>query len=126
VITACSVGPNYKRPEVWVPSAYKEPPPASFKEAEGRKVAQPNDGVPRGQWREICGDLQLNALEVQVDVSNQTLAVAEAWLRGARVTIGVACAALFPTTTGTATVTGPRQSLNRSGALQNLSSVETA
>jgi len=115
-LTACSVGPNYQRPAVQVPAAYKEPPPASFSEASTWKVAQPNDGTPRGQWWELFVDPQLNALEEQVDVSNQTLAVAEAQLRGARAAIGVARAALFPTVTGTPTVTGARQSLNRSGA----------
>ena len=42
VSTVCSVSPNYKRPEVWVPSAYPEPLPASFKEAVGKP---PADGV---------------------------------------------------------------------------------
>ena len=115
-LTACSVGPKYQRPEAQVPSAYKESPPASYKEGDGWKVAQPNDSTPRGQWWEVFGDPQLNALEEQVDVSNQTLAFAEAQLRGARAAIGVARAALFPTVTGTASVTGARQSLNRSGA----------
>jgi len=118
-LTACSVGPKYQRPEAPVPPAYKESPPASFKEAEGWKVAQPNDSAPRGTWWEMFGDPELNALEEQVDVSNQTLAVAEAQLRGARAAIGVARAALFPTVTGTASVTGARQSLNRSGASSN-------
>src|SRR5262245_11413692 len=118
-LTACSVGPKYQRPEAPVPPAYKESPPASFKEAEGWKVAQPNDSSPRGKWWEMFGDPELNALEEQVDVSNQTLAVAEAQLRGARAAIGVARAALYPTVTGTASVTGARQSLNRSGASSN-------
>src|SRR5262245_21097316 len=115
-VTACSIGPNYKRPAAQVPSAYKEAPPASFTELSGWKEAQPKDSVPRGQWWEVFGDPQLNELQEQVDVSNQTLAVAEAQLRGARAAIGVARAALFPTVTGTATVTGSRQSLNRPGA----------
>src|SRR5215471_1731519 len=84
VLTACSIGPKYKRPEAVVPAAYKESPPASFSDW---KVAQPNDSAPRGQWWEVFGDPQLNALEEQVDVSNQTLAVAEAQLRGARAAI---------------------------------------
>ena len=116
VLTACSIGPKYQRPEAQVPSAYKESPPASFEELRAWKAAQPNDGAPRGTWWEVFGDPQLNALEEQVEVSNQTLAVAEAQLRGARAAIGVARAALFPTITGTASVTGARQSLNRSGA----------
>src|SRR5262252_4871568 len=114
-LTACSVGPKYQRPEVQVPPAYKESPPASYKEGDGWKVAQPNDSAPRGQWWEVFGDPELNALEEQVDVSNQTLAVAEAQLRGARAAIGVAQAALFPTVTGTPSAIASRQSQNRPG-----------
>ena len=66
-ITACTVGPQYQRPEVQVPTAYKEPPPASFKAADGWKAAQPNDDVPRGKWWEVFQDSELNALEAQVD-----------------------------------------------------------
>ena len=115
-LTACSIGPKYQRPTALVPAAYKEPPPANFKELEGWKVAQPNDDISRGQWWTIFQDPQLNALEEQVDVSNQTLAVAEAQLRGARAAITVARAALFPTVTAGASVAGSRQSLNRPGA----------
>jgi len=121
-ITACSIGPQYKRPEVQVPAAYREAPPASFKALSGWKEAQPNDGAARGKWWELFGDPQLNALQEQVDVSNQTLAVAEAQLRGARAAIGVVRAPLFPTVTSTVTATGTRQSLNRAAAGQNPSS----
>src|SRR6266540_4833350 len=116
MLTACSIGPKYQRPIAPVSAAYKEPPPAYFQELEGWKAAQPNDDTPRGQWWTVFQDTQLNALEEQVDVSNQTLAVAEAQLRGARAAIGVARAALFPTVTAGASVTGARQSLNRPGA----------
>jgi NodT family efflux transporter outer membrane factor (OMF) lipoprotein len=116
MITACSIGPQYQRPEVRVPAAYKESPPISFKAADGWKAARPSDDLSRGQWWEVFQDPELNALEEQVDISNQTLAVAEAQLRGARAAIGVARAALFPTVTGTASVIGARQSLNRPGA----------
>lgn len=124
-VTACSIGPKYKQPAVQVPSAYKEAPPSSFKALSGWKEAQPNDGAARGQWWEVFGDPQLNALQAQVDVSNQTLAVAEAQLRGARAAIGIVRAPLFPTMTGTFAVTGSRQSQNRPGA-QNPSSATRA
>ena len=114
-ITACTIGPQYQRPEARVPTAYKELPPASFKAADGWKVAQPNDEAPRGKWWEVFQSPELNALEEQVDISNQTLAVAEAQLRGARAAIGVARAALFPTVTGTASAIGAHQSENRPG-----------
>jgi NodT family efflux transporter outer membrane factor (OMF) lipoprotein len=99
-----------------VPDAYKEAPPANFKELEGWKVARPNDDIARGPWWTIFEDPQLNALEEQVDVSNQTLAVAEAQLRSARAAITIARAALFPTVTAGASISGARQSLNRPGA----------
>jgi NodT family efflux transporter outer membrane factor (OMF) lipoprotein len=112
-IPACTVGPQYERPAARVPAAYKEAPPASFKAADGWKAAQPSDDVSRGQWWEVFQDLELNALAVHIDISNQTLAVTEAQLRAARAAIGVARSQLFPTITGTASVEGARQSQNR-------------
>jgi NodT family efflux transporter outer membrane factor (OMF) lipoprotein len=100
---------------VRVPTAYKEAPPASFKAADGWKVAQPSDEVSRGKWWEVFQSPELNALQEQVDISNQTLAIAEAQLRAARATIGVARASLFPTVAGTASAIGAHQSENRPG-----------
>src|SRR3979409_2650846 len=62
------VGPDYVRPTVITPDAYKE--------NDGWKVAQPKDDLIRGAWWEMFGDPQLNALVAQVSVSNQNLAVA--------------------------------------------------
>ena len=62
--TACMVGPKYSRPAAPIPPAFKEPPPAGWKEA------QPNDGALKGKWWEIYGDPQLNALEEQVSISS--------------------------------------------------------
>jgi NodT family efflux transporter outer membrane factor (OMF) lipoprotein len=115
VITACSIGPQYTRPEVQVPAAYKESLPLSFKAADGWKVAQPSDDVSRGKWWEVFQSPELNALQEQVDISNQTLAIAEAQLRAARAAIGVAWASLFPTVAGTASASGAHQSENRPG-----------
>lgn len=112
--TSCTVGQPYEPPAA--------PLPVAFKELAGWKVAQPSDEAPRGAWWELFQDPQLNALQAQVDVSNQTLAVAEAQFRGARAAIGVARAALFPTVNATAAVAGSRPSLNRAGAGSNTSS----
>ena len=70
LMTGCVVGPDYVRPTVVTPAAYKE--------VDGWKMAQPQDDVLRGAWWETFGDPQLNALEAQVSLSNQNLAVAEA------------------------------------------------
>jgi NodT family efflux transporter outer membrane factor (OMF) lipoprotein len=92
LLSACMVvGPDYVRPTVTTPAAYKE--------NDGWKVAEPKDDVIRGAWWEIFGDPQLNALAAQVSVSNQNLAAAEAQYREARALVQEARAAYFPTAT---------------------------
>ena len=85
------VGPKYKRPAAPVPQAYKETPPAGWKEA------QPNDGVIRGKWWEIYNDPALNSLEEQVSITNQNVLAAEAQYRAAQYAVRIARSALFPT-----------------------------
>jgi NodT family efflux transporter outer membrane factor (OMF) lipoprotein len=87
-LSGCMVGPDYVRPTAAVPSAYKETP--------GWKVAQPGDTAPRGPWWEAFGDPDLNALEAQVAISNQTIAAAAARVREAQAATQAATAALFP------------------------------
>jgi NodT family efflux transporter outer membrane factor (OMF) lipoprotein len=70
--------------------------PAQFKEGEGWKIAQPNDQLPRGEWWKLFGDDELNALEAQVDVSNQTIKVAEARVRQSQALVQQARADFFP------------------------------
>src|SRR6185312_11984352 len=94
--SSCMVGPKYQRPSAPVPQTYKEPPPESFKEAQGWKQAKPNDTITRGKWWEIYGDPQLNALEAQVSISNQNVLAAEAQFRQAQEVVRVARAGLFP------------------------------
>jgi NodT family efflux transporter outer membrane factor (OMF) lipoprotein len=71
--------------------------PAGFKEMDGWKVAQPQDNTLRGPWWEMFGDSELNALESQVDISNQNIAAAEAAFRQARALVQQARAQYFPT-----------------------------
>ena len=102
--TACMVGPQYKRPPAPTAAAYKEPLP------EGWKEAQPNDGAIRGKWWEIYNDARLNALEDQVNISNQNVLAAEAQFREAKDAVRIARAALFPTLTGNASVVNSKTS----------------
>jgi NodT family efflux transporter outer membrane factor (OMF) lipoprotein len=97
LLVGCMVGPNYQRPQVPVTPAYKEPPPDSFKESDQWKTANPSAPALRGNWWEIFGDSQLNALEEQVTVSNQDLKIAEARFRQARTMVRYNRAAEFPT-----------------------------
>ena len=86
---ACTLGPDYQPPGAPVPPAYKE--------VKGWKIAAPGDHLDRGAWWSIYHDPTLDALERQVDVSNQTLAAAEAAYRQAMALVQQARAALFPT-----------------------------
>jgi NodT family efflux transporter outer membrane factor (OMF) lipoprotein len=87
-IGGCMVGPDYVRPTA--------PTPAAYKEAQAWKVAQPSDDAPRGNWWEAFNDAELNALEAQVDISNQTVLAAEARMREALAATSASRAALFP------------------------------
>jgi NodT family efflux transporter outer membrane factor (OMF) lipoprotein len=88
------VGPNYTHPPVApVPEAFKEKPP------DGWKEAQPSDTALKGKWWEIYNDPELNALEEQVNISNQNVLAAEAQYRAARATVQIARSALYPLVT---------------------------
>jgi len=102
LVSACTVGPDYVRPSMISPDAYKE--------LDGWKIAQPRDGLARGPWWEIFADPQLNALEARVSISNQNLAVSEAQYREARALVREARAAYFPTVTLGLGYTRSRQS----------------
>jgi len=102
---ACAVGPNYQRPLAPVPATYKELPPTQATTSGQWKPAQPKDAAERGRWWEIFGDPELNALEEQVAVTNQSIAQAEAQFRGARALARGARASLFPTASVGASVT---------------------
>jgi NodT family efflux transporter outer membrane factor (OMF) lipoprotein len=91
------VGPKYSRPSAPIAPAFKESLPASFKEDDGWKVSQPSDAQLKGNWWELFGDPQLNALEARVEGANQTLKIADANFRAARANIGFYRASEAPT-----------------------------
>ncbi len=97
MLSACSVGPNYVKPTMQTPAA--------FKEQAGWKTAQPQDELPRGQWWEIFGDTELNKLVAQVEISNQNIRAAEAQYRQARALAQQSQASYYPTVTGGASAT---------------------
>src|SRR5262245_23736413 len=86
LISGCSVGPDYKRPEVEVPAAYRE-----------WQTAAPRDSAERGKWWAIFGDASLDGLMGQVNVSNQTIAAAEAQVRSAAALAEQSRASWWPT-----------------------------
>ena len=107
LLTACAIGPDYQRPAIDVPAAYKE---------QGDwKLAEPNDDLIRGKWWQVFADRQLNALAEQVDVSNQNLKAAEARYRLATALTQSARAGLFPTISASASATRSSAAAARSG-----------
>src|SRR3954454_22105762 len=111
VMCGCMKGPKYSRPAAPVPTAFKEAPPAGWKEAS------PSDELIRGKWWEVYGDPALNALEEQVAISNQNVLAAEANYRVARAAVRVARSALFPTvgTSPSITASGSGRAGSRGG-----------
>ena len=97
LLSGCTVGPKYHTPSAPTPSAYRELTPANFPTTDGWKVAQPKDDEIRGKWWEIYNDPQLNALEEQVNISNQSIAAAAASFFSARAMVREARAQYFPT-----------------------------
>jgi NodT family efflux transporter outer membrane factor (OMF) lipoprotein len=107
----CTAGPDYVRPPVATPAAYKE--------TQGWKQAAPRDDKPRGDWWEVFNDPQLSALVTQVAISNQTIKVAEAQVRAARALTDQARAAFFPVITGDASLTRSGGRVSTSGGTVN-------
>lgn len=99
-LNGCMVGPDYQRPDVEIPAAYKE--------TGEWKVAQPEDEASRGKWWEVFADSQLNALVEQVEISNQNVQAAEAKFRQARALVAGSRAALFPSLNADASITRSR------------------
>jgi NodT family efflux transporter outer membrane factor (OMF) lipoprotein len=102
-LTGCVVGPKYHQPVVQAPAAYKE--------IGDWKPAQPNDQNLGGAWWTVFQDQQLNALEEQVNVSNQNLKAAAAEYQQARAVLRYYRADYYPTVT-----TGPSASRTRVSA----------
>jgi NodT family efflux transporter outer membrane factor (OMF) lipoprotein len=96
-LTGCKpVGPDYQRPQMTAPTAYKEVPPPPDLPGGSWKVATDNDAAPRGAWWKAFGDPQLDVLEERVDSANLQLRSAESQYRAATEMIRVARAAYMP------------------------------
>ena len=89
VLTACAVGPDYKRPAV-------DAAPA-FKEQNGWKPTEPADALSRGPWWLIYHDDVLSGLEDQIDISNLNVKAEGAAVEQARALVREAESGFWPT-----------------------------
>jgi len=90
-LSACNLGPDYQRPAV--------PESAEYRQAKGWKPANPADVFHKDAWWELYEDPLLNKLVVQLNQSNQTVAVAEAQYLQANALVKGAWAQRMPTVT---------------------------
>jgi NodT family efflux transporter outer membrane factor (OMF) lipoprotein len=121
--TGCVVGPKYHVPTAPAPTApaYKETATPALARASGSadadanmwKPAQPSDAMLRGKWWEVFGDQELNGLEEQLDINNQTIKQYFQNFLEARTLIREARSQFYPTLS-----VGP--SFNRSRQSSNL------
>jgi multidrug efflux system outer membrane protein len=88
LLAGCAAGPDYRRPAVEMPVAWKVEAP--FREGA------PNDLADKGPWWVRFGDPQLDVLEQAALTGSPTLAAANARLTQARATLVATTAGLFP------------------------------
>ncbi|ESS73407.1 toluene efflux pump outer membrane protein TtgC [Methyloglobulus morosus KoM1] len=112
ILTACTVGPDYRRPTVITTT--------HFKELKGWKQAQPLDHAIPEKWWQVFKDPYLDKLEEQVTISNQSIAQAEAQYRNSQSLVQAAIAAYFPTANGTATANRFRAATGQSVAVSGI------
>jgi NodT family efflux transporter outer membrane factor (OMF) lipoprotein len=107
LLAGCRVGPKYTTPAAPVPPAYKESAPANYQTAPPGtwRPAQPRDSAIKGKWWEMFHEPELNALEEQLNVNNQTIVQNFQNFMAARAMVAEARAAYFPTVGITASAT---------------------
>ena len=89
LLSGCSLAPDYHRPSITTPTAYKEVP-------EGWSVAAPAADAPRAAWWDVFGDPVLTGLEKRIEAGSPSLAAAVARYDEARGALHEARADLFP------------------------------
>lgn len=111
-LNGCRVGPPYHAPAIPTATApnYKEST-VNFHDADGWKVASPQDAMIRGKWWEIFNEPELNTLEEQLNVDNQNIKVSFENYMAARALIAEARSQYWPTITA-----GPGWSRSRSSS----------
>ena len=96
LLSACAAGPDYQRPTVDTPAAFKEL--GDWKPAEPREPAA-------DRWWTAFGDPVLDDLQARLEISNQNLRAAEAAYRQALALADAARASWFPAINATAGAT---------------------
>jgi NodT family efflux transporter outer membrane factor (OMF) lipoprotein len=119
LFSGCSFAPAYHKPAIETPVSYKEGADNVW------KAAEPKDNILKGKWWEMFNDEELNGYEVQVKISNPTIAAAAANYAAARALAAEARSQFFPvigvSPGATVSRTSKNASSNGSGGNSNTS-----
>jgi NodT family efflux transporter outer membrane factor (OMF) lipoprotein len=115
LLAGCNFAPKYAKPVLQTPAVFKELPPEQAAESGDWKAAEPNDDMARGKWCEMFHDSELNALEEQASVSNQSIAAAASNFLAARAVVKQAQSQFYPTLSFTPSVVRSRQFYTTTG-----------
>jgi NodT family efflux transporter outer membrane factor (OMF) lipoprotein len=121
MLAGCRVGPHYTPPAppaITAPN-YKEST-VNFTDQNGWKVASPQEAMLRGNWWEVFHEPELNALEEQLNVNNQSIKASFENFMAARAMVAEARSQYWPTITA-----NPSYQYARSSSNQNVSSTAT-
>ena len=88
-LSGCASGPDYVKPAIPLPAAYRE--------SGAWTPAQPRDSDTQAPWWTRYGDPELDALVAQADAASQDIRIAEAQYRQARAAAQLARAGFSPT-----------------------------
>jgi NodT family efflux transporter outer membrane factor (OMF) lipoprotein len=108
-LSACAVGPDYKRPAI--------ESPAQFKENSGWIKAAPLAVPHQGEWWSIFGDVELNKLEPRVITANQSLQASFYTYQQALALTDSARAGEFPTLSASVSSTRSANSTSTTGGV---------
>jgi NodT family efflux transporter outer membrane factor (OMF) lipoprotein len=120
-VSGCMVGPKYHAPappKIAAPN-YKEST-VNFQNEPGWKVANPNAAMLQGNWWQVFHEPELNSLEDQLNINDQTIKQYFAQYMEARALVAEARSAYWPTITA-----NPGWSRAHSSANQSVSSTAT-
>jgi outer membrane protein, multidrug efflux system len=115
-MTACTVGPNYKRPAVNVPNNYRGEtspaelsiPPVGPSPATANPPSPPMSSLGDEKWWEVFQDQELQQLIRAALKNNYDVRIAATRVLQARAQLGITRADQFPTVTGGGNVTSVR------------------
>ena len=101
MLSGCTLGPDFKRPDWASPASWFAGPKEAVKPARSTPVAEPIDAA----WWSLFKDPILTGLEKRVAAENLDVKTAAIRMTESRAQLGVARAALFPTLNGNASYT---------------------